>query len=1127
MSGDRQIAADTAARESALDVSRSFIVQAPAGSGKTELLIQRYLRLLAVVEEPEQVLAITFTRKAAQEMQLRVIAALQRARDGDEPEPAHERVTYASAAAVLDRSAARDWQIVDSPARLRIETVDAFGAGIARTLPLSAGLGSTARIPADADLDEVYERAAAATLDYLVEDTRYGSVVERVLRHVDNHTGVYLGYLASMLRSREQWLAITGGGGVDAVDADAMRDELQGNIATLIERQLADVCALAPDKLRKELPAHARYAARNLLDAKMAEPRHLALLDMDALPGGHIADRDAWRALADLLLTGTGTWRKQLNRNQGFPPGDQGEKKAMTELIASLADEVALRNALLRVRTLPDAHYSDDQWQVLLALFELLPLAAAELRRLFSERGVTDHAQVAEAAAAAVGTDEAPGDITMLLDYRIRHLLVDEMQDTSITQYEFLRNLTAGWTGDDGRTIFCVGDPMQSIYRFREAEVGEFLLARQKGIGNVHLEPLVLRRNFRSGENLVHWFNTVFAQVLAPADDIASGAIAYEESVPVDAHTGDGRVELHPLFDADAEEEARCTLDVLKALLGNSEDQVAVLVRSRTHLSDLLKLMREADIDYQAVEIDRVTDLPEIVDLLALTRALCHDGDRLAWLALLRGPWTGLRWRDLKRLVGDDTSGTVVEICTRQGALDRLDDDAAERVRATLQLLAEFRGTRGVRSLRERVEAAWFALGGPALIDTAEALDNVYRYLDILDSTGSAGTLADITLLEQRLDAERVSGARSNARVQVMTMHKAKGLEFDHVVLHGLGRSTRGERKAVLRWLHLPDESGRGDMVVSPVGSRTALDNDPLHQFIECIEKDKSKLELDRLLYVACTRARHSLHLVGSVGVSNDGESCGPPNAGSLLRRLWVAVEPVYANAFERIDNLESRSDDAGDDSLLAPPLHRFVAPWQSPAPPPMPSPSRAEASQSDREVEFYWVGTAARHAGTIVHRWLKRISDGRLDPRSISVENLRAPSDRWARELGVGDDQVRAVVDRASRALLSMLEDERGRWLLEGEGHAELPVTGLYRGSVESVVIDRVRIDDDGRHWIVDYKTSTHEGGDIEGFLGQEADRYGPQLEKYATLYSALSGAPVRTALYFPLLNEFLEVEC
>ena len=280
MSGDRQIAADTAAREAALDVSRSFIVQAPAGSGKTELLIQRYLRLLAVVEEPEEVLAITFTRKAAQEMQLRVIAALQRARDGDEPEPAHERVTYASAAAVLDRSAARDWQLVDSPARLRIETVDAFGAGIARTLPLSAGLGSTARILTDADLDEIYERAAAATLDYLVEDTRYASVVERVLRHVDNHTGVYLGYLAAMLRSREQWLAITGGGGVDGVDADAMRDELEGNIATLIERQLADVCALAPDNLQKGLPAHACYAARNLLDANMARSGHVALLEL-------------------------------------------------------------------------------------------------------------------------------------------------------------------------------------------------------------------------------------------------------------------------------------------------------------------------------------------------------------------------------------------------------------------------------------------------------------------------------------------------------------------------------------------------------------------------------------------------------------------------------------------------------------------------------------------------------------------------------------------------------------------------------------------------------------------------------------------------------------------------------
>ena len=136
------------------------------------------------------------------------------------------------------------------------------------------------------------------------------------------------------------------------------------------------------------------------------------------------------------------------------------------------------------------------------------------------------------------------------------------MQDTSIGQYDLLKTLIAGWTPGDGRTAFCVGDPMQSIYRFRDAEVGEFLLARENGIGGLSLDPLVLRRNFRSGENLVHWFNTVFSQVLPLEDDFSAGAISYSASVPVEAHAGSGEYCIYPLFGASVAQEAAQTMGV-------------------------------------------------------------------------------------------------------------------------------------------------------------------------------------------------------------------------------------------------------------------------------------------------------------------------------------------------------------------------------------------------------------------------------------------------------------------------------------------------------------------------------------------------------------------------------------
>jgi ATP-dependent helicase/nuclease subunit A len=1121
---------DIRARETALDVSRSFIVQAPAGSGKTELLIQRYLCLLAIVDSPEEVLAITFTRKAAFEMQLRVLAALRKAYEGREGESDHERKTLAYARAVLARDEEHDWRLLDSPGRMRIETVDAFSAGIARSLPLSSGLGGAGSTAADAEVDQVYRDAAAATLDYLAAGEGPGESVERVMRHLDNNAGLYLSYVSRMLASREQWLEITGSGAMTDVAADTARRQLERNVEDVIRRQLEVLQALLPPVCFDELPSLLEYAGSNLAAAGATESPLAALAGVGRIPSTEPNDRDGWRAVADLLLTKQGEWRKSITKNEGFPAGSKAVKQRLFDLIDDLHRIDDLREALHRTRSLPSPRYSDEQWAVLVALFELLPLAVGELRRLFGERGVTDHTEIALSAGRALGSSDEPGEVALMLDYQVQHLLVDEMQDTSISQYELLKKLTAGWTPDDGRTVFCVGDPMQSIYRFRDAEVGEFLLARKRGIGSIELEPLTLRRNFRSGEHLVHWFNTVFSQVMPLKDDVAVGAISYADSAPVEERANQGEHRVYPLFGADTDTEAACTRDIIRRCLEeNPDDQVAVLVRGRSQLSTLLPLLRREGLEYQAVEIDRLTDLPEIIELVALTRALAHHGDRLAWLALLRSPWTGLCWADLHALTRNDVTSSVAELlqdAERQSAMSQDGRRRAERLLAALMPFIERNLT---ESFRDIVEGAWHALGGPALLTDGEQLDNVYRYFDTLDRIAVAGTLDDVRELESRLDTERVSSNVGSAcRLHVMTMHKAKGLEFDHVVLHGLGRVTRGSTREVLNWLYLPDEAGRGEMLISPVGPRAELDNDPLHQFIEATEREKDRMEQDRLLYVACTRAMKSLHLVGHTGVSADGERLNRPDSRSLLSRLWRAVEPLYEEAFQSwVETGDATAEESS--GLALPRLRRFTAPWQAPQPDIVVVPERAIAEDSrgdDKPVEFDWVGSITRHTGTIVHRWLQRLGDGRLEISADDLSRLRPVSRRWAASLGVSSDDVDTVCDQSENALRGILTDDKGRWVLFGAGACELPLSGILDGRVESVVLDRVRIDDDGTHWIVDYKTSLHEGGDLARFLRQESDRYRPQLARYAAIYGELVEAPVRTALYFPLLQTFLEVE-
>jgi len=1113
---------DDEARIAALDISRSFIIQAPAGSGKTELLIQRYLKLLATVDHPEEILAITFTRKAAAEMQLRVLQALKRALSGDEPEEEHERVTADAATTVLQRDALLDWQLIANPRRMRIQTLDALNASIARTQPLTTTGGAAgSSVIADAEMRALYRDAASLTLDQLAESGPMHDATREVLLHVDTNTTVYGAYLAHMLATRDQWLPFVGSGLIDAEDANELRLQFENNLACVVRQHLEETRNALPGESKQELIALAIYAANNLIAVGDTDNPTAALRSLSELPSAGTESLPLWIGVGEMLLTRSGTWRKTVTKNQGFPAGDSGQKDSLYDLLETLGESDRFGRLLHETRTLPPPRYGDEQWSVLLALFRLLPLAVMELKRLFSERGVTDHTEVALNASNALGTADNPGDVALLLDYQVRHLLVDEMQDTSSAQYRMIEALTGGWEDGDGRTLYCVGDPMQSIYRFRNAEVGQFLLAKKVGIGSVNLSTLTLRRNFRSGEKLVDWFNKQFPVVLAPADDAQRSAVSYSAAVSVPKFEGQGECVVHPVFGADAEVEANLGFGVIEQTLAATNDEdMAVLVRGRTHLRELLYRLRQAGIVYRAVEIDRLTDLPEIIDVLALTRAISHQGDRLAWLSILRSPWVGLDWTDLHALVRNNTKATVWEQINDEQTIAALSEFGRAAICAVRTKLLKVLSSCRAESLRDRVERTWLDLGGAAILGDKHAVDNVYRFLDVIEKIEVAGTLPDVAELEAALDVEHVS-SDVNARLQVMTMHRAKGLQFDHVLLFGLGRVPRTREQSVLSWFDIPDEHGRPQKIISPIGPRAELEKDPVHGYIGRVETEKDKNELGRLLYVACTRARKTLHLLGHARTLKAGLR---PDPRSLLSLLWPQLADQYEQAF---DPAIHRHDEPSTDKWLTPALRRFDPPWETPAAPDLPATSIAsDTSGESSPVEFYWVGAHARLAGTLVHRWLHMAADGRIELRKGPGAEIQQAGERWLREMGVSADDIAPIIARVGAALENVIADERGNWLLDGEGHAELPLSGVVNGRVESVVLDRVRIDEDGTHWIVDYKTSSHEGGDLQNFLNAECDRYRPQLSKYADLYRNFSEANVRSALYFPLLQEFVEID-
>ncbi len=587
------LAQDSAAREHALDPRRSFLVQAPAGSGKTELLIQRFLALLPSVERPEEIVAITFTRKAAGEMRERIVRALASAQEESEGASPHERRTRELARAALDADRRHGWQLVLHPARLAVETIDAFAASLARQAPLATGLGASPRYEELAGPH--YLAAARAALDAAPGDD---PAWRRLLAHVDNDASRAIALLADLVAKREQWI-----GELRASDRREFRAWLERALAAEIDGELVTLVGLLPPSMRGELADHERYAAANLAtDPEQADLAAALALCADAggIPAATVSMQGPWRALAGWLLVATGgRLRKQMNAGNGFPPRGGGagaaergtRNAAMRAFLCELAGIEGLAEALDVARALPLPRYDDDSWTVIDALLDILPRVVAELTLVFRAAGEIDFTQATLAALEALGEPEMPSDLLLRLDNRLRHLLVDEFQDTSYAQEDLIRRLTAGWAPDDGRTLFAVGDPMQSIYRFRGAEVRLFVSAQETGrIGDVPVDSLILHRNFRSETGLVTWANEVFPGVLGARSDPWRGVVGFVSAVATRV-AGPGRaVTLDVVADRDAE--ARAVLGHVEAALDAGAEDVAVLVRARSHVDALLPLLR-------------------------------------------------------------------------------------------------------------------------------------------------------------------------------------------------------------------------------------------------------------------------------------------------------------------------------------------------------------------------------------------------------------------------------------------------------------------------------------------------------------------------------------------------------
>ncbi len=1050
------------------------LLRASAGTGKTYRLTGRFLQLLVQGVPPERVLATTFTRKAASEIFDRVLKRLVEAVEDD-----GKRATLDEEIGGGPRTAeayrALLARLVRHLDRLRVQTLDSFFVQLGKLYALELGL------PADWTIADEFEdlalRRAAIGLALARADRGEVLALMRDLQRADAAKRIEADLIESVRDGRDAFLeASPEAWHAVAAPPDATEEEIAAAARALAELELPRTKAGAPVK-------HWENARRALQD--------------------HVAEGN-WEG-----LLGIGLVKKVLAGEVTFSrhPIDDDVVAALGPLLARVAHRmvgvVAARNEALRAWLERfEAAYETQKREERAFRFEDLPqkLAPRDDRTL-EERGF---------------------DLWYRLDGRIDHLLLDEFQDTSSVQWRILRpvveEILASGTGE--RSLFCVGDVKQSIYGWRSAEPRllaslpeRYAVLRERGV----IEDL--DESYRSSHVVLDTVNRVFSDLagngaLQERETARAAALAWGRSYPEHLAAKDLRgaatlLEGPPPAPGEKARDAALALAADRAAAIAAEApgaSIGILLRKKQRANRLLRLLGARGLRASGEGGNPLTDSTAVLHVVSLLHLADHPADTVAALHVARSPLAGaLDW---------------------EPTVDGLAGQAARVSRGVRERLAS-EGFGGLCvGLRPAVLAgydAWNRRRFERLVDLAYAFD--------ARGGGRADEFVD-AVRETRVEDPTAT------QVQVMTIHAAKGLEFDAVILPELDEPLVRHTPLLKR---RADPAEPFDAVsTNPSQEVRALDPGglvPLHAAQEGTDLTESFC----LLYVAMTRARHRLELIvaapdrrhggtsfadvvrAALAPSGDDGDEGAAAGDAGGRVLWRHPGSVEDWGPER----------AAEGAPAAPapaagPVAFAVA--TEPRGLPRRTPSGQEGDGRVLGAELLRAPrSGARTRGLLVHRWLEEVEwledfafdEARLLARAADLEPDEGARRERLRELeqflacpGLRELLSRAGQDADPGDELEVWRERSFSTVLPAEGGGE----ELWSGTFDRVVVRRRGGAVVGAR-VVDFKTDQVEPGGLEA----RAEFYRPQMRAYARVAARLldvDEAAVETRLAFLALD-------
>lgn len=1139
---------DQQERLQALNPNQSFIIQAPAGSGKTELLTQRILALIPTVKKPEEILAITFTNKAAAEMRARVIQKLTHPQDE-------------LAKAALAHAQAQGWRLLEFPSRFNIRTIDSFCAQLVRSTPFVSGAGSNPKQTENAQ--ELFEEAA---LQVLAQNQAHTIAL---LEHLDNNWDGAVKLIADMLGKREQWLEAA----TDERYVEKMVWLYPSLIRASTEPILSSLKQIKFDRLHRYVQFSINcFQVMNNDDVKAKLPWHdlkdwqgESLLPYDEVTGE--VDFEAIHKLKlclDFFCTKSKNAiaiRQTLNKNQGFPSDADfkklfsGQENLKADCLLYFKEELAqienIEAVLELIRVLPSSLPSLESLEIIHNLLMVLNDAERVLQDVFRKHATVDFQEIALRAVQALGGAESPSELLLKKDNQIQHILIDEFQDTSYAQMRLLHLLISGWQSHDGRTLFLVGDPMQSIYRFRKAEVGLFLtIWENKKVAHLPITPLSLKVNFRSDQGVIEWVNRSFSSIFPRCSHASHGVIEYSPSTafrPADPEVKQA-VQFHvfestqtDVEDALLEDLAQTCRQALQKYADSDKPAIAILVRMRSHIERLLPHLKAAQIPFNCVELMPLKDQSEVMDLVQLIRAISLPHDRLAWASFLRSPLCGLSLSSLAYLFSSErnerASLPIPQLLTDY-VLGRQPwpSGLSSREQAQLGYVAQHMLLQQIESSSQpfstQIVQLWHALGGDKIYTQENEQKNIGTILELVDGLAPYGVI-DVFELDKAIERLNASANSQSPAVEIMTMHKAKGLEFNEVILFDLNRKAGQQDSQLIYGENVRENGEQKGILLSPIKHSLEDQKDPYTEFISYSDKQRGFYETQRLLYVAATRAKKVLHLFAN--------QIDKVEKTSLWQHLLAVLPPELAP--KKSDDKEGRSAkndnaEAGYEERIYPvsltqdvPAVRTVLkeevfqelvqlyPISSEVKDIFSTPSDSSMQKLRARIE-----RPAAYFGELFHQIMEYIARDRGHNWDVTdlpklVPVFKKLIYQYGLELEQTLDRLMSLVHNAlsHRELVQYLKHENCH-----------PEWALYDAKQKHVI--DLLVDTGQEIVFIDYKTSTKHNDDEtdEVFRQSLVDSYSQQIHRYYDLLKSLYGAdkPIKAYLYATELNELIPVE-